>query len=432
MTDALQYQVHIGELRQYVNDLVDYQEQVNRFGELIKDNDVGDESWGIVGLFTKEKYTRLLGELSGYVRDAEKFLHRLDERVDAAADLYDALDAKAKSDLDALNRRVDLITPRATVSDATSRVGSTRDGELKAPGAAGAFVKTGTTALKEMRHGTHGDAVVAIAASGHVAVEAGEFAWEVMHSIEEVAENPLRFLVSMGLDFLLEIVGPLEDLVHYVSGNGEELDYAAERFMEIAQGIDQMGENFDQVTDQRLLGWDGVAANAAKQRLADFADGMDGVAGRAGALSELLAMSAIVMEVIEDLIKSIITEFVTWLISLWLPAIASAPVTFGASTAAAGAATAVQATSVFAKVMAWIKKLIKILAKFKEIFIKLAFSLGKAAFKALGTAQRASHGPDREMSNEELGRKLDFREVPLPEAPRSGPRRGVSAGAPDA
>jgi hypothetical protein len=46
--------------------------------------------------------------------------------------------------------------------------------------------------------------------------------------------------------------------------------------------------------------------------------------------------------VIEEFIKALVTEFITWLIMIWIPALAAAVPTCGGSTAAAGAATGIR------------------------------------------------------------------------------------------
>ena len=122
--------------------------------------------------------------------------------------------------------------------------------------------------------------------------------------------NPLNALASAGLDFLLQVVEPLQDLLEMVSGDPEALDGAARKFLDIEQVLLDMRAEFTQTTKSGLSGWNGEAAGSAKKRLTELAAGLGGAAGKSGSLAELLAMSSVVMEVIYELLKSILTE--TW------------------------------------------------------------------------------------------------------------------------
>ena len=70
------------------------------------------------------------------------------------------------------------------------------------------------------------------------------------------------------------------------------------------------------------------------------------------------------MVVIEEVIKGIITELVSWLITLWLPALAASVISFGGSVAAAMTASIAKAASVLQKVTRYLGKFGKLLDKF--------------------------------------------------------------------
>ncbi|MER6794169.1 hypothetical protein [Amycolatopsis mediterranei] len=69
------------------------------------------------------------------------------------------------------------------------------------------------------------------------------------------------------------------------------------------------------------------------------------------------------MSFAEDLVKAILTEFVTWLILLWVPALAAAVPTCGASLSAAAPVTEVKAAQTTAKTTRKVNKLRELLQK---------------------------------------------------------------------
>ncbi|MEU7475204.1 hypothetical protein AB0A63_04420 [Lentzea sp. NPDC042327] len=181
-----------------------------------------------------------------------------------------------------------------------------------------------------------------------------------------IAMDPIGWLVGQGLNFLISVVQPLEDAIHFVSGDGPALSQAADNFGAIAQGVATLRENFDEDLSSSVQTWGGETADMAATRLGEFASGISGVAGQAGELAQMLTISSMIMQIIEDIIKAILTELITWLILIWVPALAAAAPSFGASTAAAGAATGVRVASTAGRVSRIVAKLRQFLQKIME------------------------------------------------------------------
>lgn len=184
--------------------------------------------------------------------------------------------------------------------------------------------------------------------------------------------DPIGWLVGQGLNFLISVVQPLEDAIHFVSGDGPALQQAGENFGAIAQGISDLSTRFTDDLQSTVTSWGGSASEAAATKLGEFAHGIDGVAGQAGELAELLMMSSMVMQIIEDVIKAILSELITWLIMIWIPALAAAVPSCGASTAAAGAATGVRVASTASRVSRIVAKLRGLLTKIMDFLRNLA------------------------------------------------------------
>ncbi|KJK42446.1 hypothetical protein UK23_37215 [Lentzea aerocolonigenes] len=209
--------------------------------------------------------------------------------------------------------------------------------------------------------------------------------------------DPIGWLVGQGLNFLISVVQPLEDAIHFVSGDGPALQQAGENFGAIAQGISDLSTRFTEDLQSTVTTWGGSASEAAATKLGEFAQGIDGVAGQAGELAELLMMSSMVMQVIEDVIKAILSELITWLIMIWIPALAAAVPSCGASTAAAGAATGVRIASTASRVSRIVAKLRQLLTRIMDFLRRLASkakSLGTGFKKAMAdkkvTSQQAT------------------------------------------
>lgn len=208
--------------------------------------------------------------------------------------------------------------------------------------------------------------------------------------VADIAADPLGWLIGQGLDFLISIVQPLQDAIHWVSGDGPALSQAAQNFASIGTGIQSFADKFAQESVESLAKWDGDAAEAAAAKLGEFGSGIKGIAGQAGEIAQLLEISSMVMVVIEEFIKALLTEFITWLIMIWIPALAAAIPSAGASTAAAGTATGVKAASTGAKATKQVSKLQKLLTMLQELLAKLKnwFSNLKSNFKEIMADKR--------------------------------------------
>ena len=184
------------------------------------------------------------------------------------------------------------------------------------------------------------------------------------------------------------MVQPLQDLIHFVSGDGPALLNAASNFNKIGQGLEQYATKFLETAKESLKTWAGEAKNAAHAQLEKFATGIGGTAGQAGDIAQLLQISSMVMTVIEEFIKALLTEFVEWLILIWIPALAAAAPTFGGSIATAWTGTFAKGATTTAKGTKQVGKLQKVLNMLKQLLDKLKTLMAKTKdfFKQAGAA----------------------------------------------
>ncbi|MEV0676360.1 hypothetical protein AB0I60_07520 [Actinosynnema sp. NPDC050436] len=219
-----------------------------------------------------------------------------------------------------------------------------------------------------------------------------------------IATDPIGWLVGQGLNFLISVVQPLEDAIHFVSGDGPALSQAAENFTNIAKGVADLRKKFDEDLQSSVTSWGGPASEAAGTKLGEFANGIDGVAGQAGELAQMLQISSMIMTIVEDFIKAILTELITWLVMIWIPALAAAVPSFGASTAAAGAATGVRVASTGSRVARIVAKLKQFLTKVLDFLRNLAKRVGnvKTAFQRSMANKQISHAVAKGMRENNL------------------------------
>ncbi|MEU4739162.1 hypothetical protein AB0G02_01700 [Actinosynnema sp. NPDC023658] len=219
-----------------------------------------------------------------------------------------------------------------------------------------------------------------------------------------IATDPIGWLVGQGLNFLISVVQPLEDAIHFVSGDGPALAQAAENFDAIAKGVAKLRDQFDSDLEKSVTSWGGPASEAASTKLGEFANGIDGVAGQAGELAQMLQVSSMIMTIIEDFIKAILTELITWLIMIWIPALAAAVPSFGASTAAAGTATGVRVATTGSRVARIVARLKQFLTRILDFLRNLAKRVGnvKTAFQRSMANKQISNAVARGMRENKL------------------------------
>ncbi|MCP3798898.1 hypothetical protein NLX83_06470 [Allokutzneria sp. A3M-2-11 16] len=166
-------------------------------------------------------------------------------------------------------------------------------------------------------------------------------------------------------------------MINLVTGNPDALSDAAKNFAEAGKGLSELSKEILQTATTGLRDWEGTAADKAKERIGRFAAGVDSAAGNAGGIAEMLHTCSMVVKVAEDFVKGLLTDLVEWLIITWVAAAATAPVTLGASTAAAGAASTARIASTTAEAGRKINVLTRLFAKIRDLLAKLRQHIAK-------------------------------------------------------
>ncbi len=233
-----------------------------------------------------------------------------------------------------------------------------------------------------------------------------------------IVEDPLNALIQAGLGFLMDVITPLKTELQKVTGNPDALDKGSEKFTEIGKDISKLANDLTDITSKGIANWTGDAKNAAAKQINDFISQVDETAGIAGNVSMCLQLSGTLMDAAYNFVLGIISQCIEWLIVTWLAAQAAAVFTFGASEAAAGAATAgevavesanaadkvEEATTLVEKIVNIIKQLwskiqnmVKYVGKMKdaEKAAKDAEDAAKDGTKVASEADKAASGADK-------------------------------------
>lgn len=187
------------------------------------------------------------------------------------------------------------------------------------------------------------------------------------------AADPLNFLISAGLTFLIDVVQPLEDGLAYVTGHPEKMDEIIQNWQRVTAALQPLSEEIRTAGNQGLIRWEGLAAQAAKDRINKFADGVDGLRNDTSQLTFMFAIAKVLIEAAQGIVIGLMATFIEWLIFTWLPAIAAAVPTFGASMAAASSVTVATTGRVLLQLQKFIIWVAKILMKLRRVLYRLKF-----------------------------------------------------------
>lgn len=187
----------------------------------------------------------------------------------------------------------------------------------------------------------------------------------------KIATDPVGALVGSGVEFVINFVQPVQDAIEYVAGDEAALTKSAEEFTEVQEQLDDFAKVLTEKLDEGIADWDGEAADATRRKMAEFVEGVQNTGAQANNLSQILQLSATFVEAAEGIIKGLLQDFLTWAIMTWVPALASAGPTFGASTAAAGTATTVQAGVTISRTAQRVQQAVTIIQQISSALEKL-------------------------------------------------------------
>lgn len=106
------YNVDIKALTKYSGELKTNKDSVAQVTGKVGEADVSDKSWGIVGLFVKQKYSDMLTDLKDLLKEMEDGLESASEKIGGAAKSYQDVDDQHKQGLSDIVKQLDDVVVR--------------------------------------------------------------------------------------------------------------------------------------------------------------------------------------------------------------------------------------------------------------------------------------------------------------------------------
>ncbi|MET8758587.1 hypothetical protein [Lentzea sp. NPDC004782] len=345
-------------------------------------------SWGALGhlLGLYEQYDGLLGDLHGHFGKMTEGFGKIDAALTATAQTYagheqtttDAFAKTLQSGLDSATAPPMVSGGKAT-SNAGAVLGSYTDqysggnvGKQAAKsvpfgGSSYSLMKDSAKLSDDLSKGD-GEAIAKDVVS--VISDMNDFMQEGMKLAGAIAD-PLNFLISKGLGWLLDVVAPLKQAVDLVTGDPAATSKAAGTFNDIAKQTEELAKTFDNKLRDGLQSWKSEAGDKAAQKLGGFHHGIEGTAATAGHVASLLQGSSMFMQVAEDIVKGILSDLIEWLVVTWIAAQLAAIPTCGGSEVAAAGATGVEAGVATAKAGGEVNKVRSIIQKIVDVLKRI-------------------------------------------------------------
>ncbi|MEV0647376.1 hypothetical protein AB0I28_19110 [Phytomonospora sp. NPDC050363] len=192
--------------------------------------------------------------------------------------------------------------------------------------------------------------------------------------------DPIYALANAGLSIVIELVQPFEDVIEMVSGDPDEMGRQQEVWGQVGSALEALSGETSSAVGNGLKGWSGQDAALANDQLSALGAAILAASHEAHSVKTLLGWAKALAEAIFMVIKSILAELVSWLITRGLMALANSTWSFGASVAAFILTASVKSFQMFNRVMNKFMQASKI---FKAIAGPMMKFLGKSSFRGL-------------------------------------------------
>lgn len=102
------YEVDIDAIAGYSREIAQFTGIVEELRKAVADADVSDASWGIVGVFTKSRYTCSLGALEGLLAQLDSGLRTASDAFASVAGSYRSLELTFTDCINAIHSELDV------------------------------------------------------------------------------------------------------------------------------------------------------------------------------------------------------------------------------------------------------------------------------------------------------------------------------------
>jgi hypothetical protein len=177
--------------------------------------------------------------------------------------------------------------------------------------------------------------------------------------------DPIGSVASNLISFVIEHVGPLQDILDKLAGNADGVAAQARTWQNVAKAVGQVKTEYEREAVQDTSSWRGSSADAYRKRAADTSALLGGAAEAASGIASAVELSGmlvgVVRETVRDLIADLVGRCVVWALE--------ALTVVGAPVVAVQAATA--AAKWAARIAQIIKQLVRAFDKLKPLLKRL-------------------------------------------------------------
>ncbi|APU13174.1 WXG100 family type VII secretion target [Actinoalloteichus fjordicus] len=129
------------------------------------------------------------------------------------------------------------------------------------------------------------------------------------------ALDPFATIISNGVGWLIEHVGPLSDALDALAGNPDEIRSRADTWSNVAGEVNSVATELGNLIQSDVSTWTGAAADAYRDRAADTANLILAAGAAAGGAAEGIQKAGEVVSAVRDAVRDIIADVVGSMVS---------------------------------------------------------------------------------------------------------------------
>ncbi|MDA3647596.1 DUF6531 domain-containing protein [Saccharopolyspora indica] len=225
------------------------------------------------------------------------------------------------------------------------------------------------------------------------AIESGDWASGVMGAVGTgldalgMALDPFGAILSAGVGWLMEHVGPLSDALDSLTGDADQIKAHSETWKNVAAELGEINTEMTNMVNSDVADWAGEAADSYRKRSEDTGKLIEAAQKAAEGASEGVGTAGEVVAAVRTLVRDIIAELVGSLVSWALQVLA----TLGLAMAWVVPQVVMAVAKTAAKIAKITTKLVKAMKSLGKLFKKLKDGFGDAK-KALDKIKKDSGG----------------------------------------
>ncbi|MEU5692460.1 hypothetical protein [Actinosynnema sp. NPDC020468] len=195
-----------------------------------------------------------------------------------------------------------------------------------------------------------------------------------------MAMNPVSTLVSYGLNFLIEHVQPLQDVLNKLAGDADQIAAYSATWHNVGRAVGQAGTDFTTAVGRDTANWTGPAADAYRTHAGAKAGALSTAATCAHTLGAAVTIVGAITAAVRAMVRDLVTQAIGQFVQVALEEIFS----LGLATPFVAAQVSEQVAAWSARIGGVIKKLVSSASKLRPLMTKLD-DIWKAIQKALST-----------------------------------------------